>query len=329
MSNIQDTAVRSERTPVAAKAVIQAVRGTKKQRKKEEWENNMVETKSAADIIVDVIVYIIVALVAFCSVIPMWHVLMSSFSDGKSLLSHVGLVVWPVGGFTLAGYEKVFSDSSVISGYINTIIYTVATTVIGFLLSTVTGYALSRDTKLKKPVTMALMVTMLFGGGMVPTYMVIRALGWVGTPWALVIPGCTNSMYCIMMMNAFNSIDKSMYEAAHIDGAGHLSTLFEITLPQAMNMGSVIILNLAIGAWNSWLPASIYVPNKKALWPLQLVVKQITADNAEFLKSSNPDYARYLIQFAVIIIAIAPLIIAFPFFQDKMEKGVIQGGVKG
>ena len=88
----------------------------------------------------------------------------------------------------------------IVGGYINTIIYTVSFVTIGFLLSAVTGYALSRDTKLKKPVTMALMITMLFGGGMVPTYMVIRALGWVGTPWALVIPGCTNSMYCIMMM---------------------------------------------------------------------------------------------------------------------------------
>ena len=147
--------------------------------------------------------------------------------------------------------------------------------------------------------------------------------------WALVIPGCTNSMFCIMMMNAFNSIPKEMYEASHIDGAGHLSTLFEITLPQAMNMGAVIILNLAIGQWNSWLQASIYVPNKKALWPLQLVIRQITSENANFLNSSNPNYSRYLIQFAVIIAAIAPIIIAFPFFQDKMEKGVIQGGVKG
>ena len=301
----------------------------RRQRKKAEWENNMVETKSVADIVIDVIVYTVVALVAFCSVIPMWHVLMSSFSDGKSLLAHVGLVLWPIGGFTLEGYQMIFQNSSIINGYINTIVYTVAYTTIGFLLSSVTGYALSRDTKLKKPVTMALMVTMLFGGGMVPTYMVIRALGWVGTPWALVIPGCTNSMYCIMMMNAFNGIPKEMYEASHIDGAGHLSTLFEITLPQAMNMGSVIILNLAIGQWNSWLQAAIYVPNRKALWPLQLVIRQITSENTNFLNSSNPNYSRYLIQFAVIIAAIAPIIITFPFFQDKMEKGVIQGGVKG
>ncbi len=301
----------------------------RKQRKQEEWKNNMVETKSAADIIVDIILYALIALVAIVSVIPMWHVLMSSFSDGRSLLAHKGLVLLPVGEFTTEGYSLIFRNNSILSGYLNTILYTISTTFIGFMLSAVTGYALSRDTKLKKPVTMALMITMLFGGGMVPTYMVIRSIGWVGTPWALIIPGCTNSMYCIMMMNAFNNIPKEMYEASHIDGAGHISTLFEITMPQAMNMGAVIILNLVIGSWNSWLQAAIYVPNKKALWPLQLVIRQITSENANFLQSSNPDYSRYLIQFAVIIAAIAPIIILFPFFQDRMEKGVLQGGVKG
>ena len=98
----------------------------RKQRKKQEWENNMVETKSVADRVVDVVVYACVALVALCSVIPMWHVLMSSFSDGKSLLAHVGLVLWPVGGFTMDGYSLIFQNSSIVGGYINTIIYTVA-----------------------------------------------------------------------------------------------------------------------------------------------------------------------------------------------------------
>jgi len=300
-----------------------------KNRKKEEWENNMVETKTTADIIVNIIVYVLVALVALCSVIPMWHVLMSSFSDGKTLLAHKGLVFWPVGQANAEGYRLIFRNNSILQGYFNTIVYTISFTFFGFMLSAVTGYALSRDTKLKKPMTMALMLTMLFSGGMVPGYMVLRSLGMVGTIWALVLPGCTNSMFCIMMMNAFNAIPKEMYEASHIDGAGHLTTLFEITLPQAMNMGSVIILNLVISQWNSWMQASIYVPNKKALWPLQLVIRQLTSENANFLNSSNPDYSRYLIQFAVIIAAIAPIIIMFPFFQDKMEKGVIQGGVKG
>ena len=290
---------------------------------------SMVETPTAGDHVVDVIVVLLCGLVAFCSVIPMWHVLMSSISDGKALLAHNGLVVLPIGEINFEGYAHIFKNAGIVSGYMNAIIYTVSATALGFFMAVITGYALSRQTKMKPYITGMIMFTMLFGGGMVPTYMVIKALGWVGTRWALIIPGCTNAMFMVMMMNAFNSVPKEMYEAARIDGAGHFRTMTQIMLPQAMNLGSVIILNSVVGQWNSWLQASIYVPNKKNLWPLQLWVKQITADNDSVLNTSNPDYSRYLIRFAVVIAASLPIIILFPFFQDKLEKGVIAGGVKG
>lgn len=290
---------------------------------------SMVETPTAGDHVVDVIVVLLCGLVAFCSVIPMWHVLMSSISDGKALLAHNGLVVLPIGKINFEGYAHIFKNAGIVSGYMNAIIYTVSATALGFFMAVITGYALSRQTKMKPYITAMIMFTMLFGGGMVPTYMVIKALGWVGTRWALIIPGCTNAMFMVMMMNAFNSVPREMYEAARIDGAGHFRTMTQIMLPQAMNLGSVIILNSVVGQWNSWLQASIYVPNKKNLWPLQLWVKQITADNDSFLNTSNPDYSRYLIRFAVVIAASLPIIILFPFFQDKLEKGVIAGGVKG
>ena len=291
--------------------------------------SHMVETPTAADRVVDVIVILICALVAFCSVIPMWHVLMSSISDGKLLLAHKGLVLLPIGEISFKGFQHIFRNAGIVSGYLNAIIYTVSATALGFALAATTGYTLSRNTKVKPIVSALIMFTMLFSGGMVPTYMVVKALGWVGTRWALIIPGCTNAMFCIMMMNAFNSVPNEIYEAARMDGAGHLRTMTQIMLPQAMNLGSVIILNSVVGQWNSWLQASIYVPNKKNLWPLQLWVKQITADNADFLNTSNPDYSRYLIKFAVVIAATLPIIVLFPFFQDKLEKGVIAGGVKG
>ncbi len=300
-----------------------------KKKKRRFGDGSMVETPTAGDRVVDVIVYTVCALVALASVVPMWHVFMSSLSDGKTLLAHEGLVLLPVGKFNLDGYKLIFENNGIMQGFFNSIIYTVGTTVCGFLLATVTGYALSRRTKMKPIVTAIIMFTMLFGGGMVPTYMVIRALGWVGTRWALIIPGCTNAMYMIMMMNAFNSVPREMYEAATIDGAGHIRTLFNVALPQAMNLGYVIILNTVVGAWNSWLPASIYVSNKKSLWPLQLWIQQITADNQNFLNTSNPDYSRYLIQFCVIVVATLPIVVAFPFFQDKLEKGVLAGGIKG
>lgn len=290
---------------------------------------HMVEHKSVLDHVADVIIYLVVALIAFVCVIPMWHVLMISLSDGQQAMAYDGLFLKWIGDFNLDGYKLIFRDASIISGYANTILYTVSATALGFVIAAITGYALSRETKLKAPVSLILMSTMLFSGGMVPTYIVLRMLGWVGTRWALIIPGCTNAMFMIMMMNAFNSVPHEMYEAARIDGAGHFRTMWQVMLPQAMNLGSVIILNSVVMQWNSWLPASIYVPNQKGLWPLQLWIRQILADNENFLRSSNPDYDRYLIQYAVVVAATLPILVLFPFFQDKLEKGVIAGGVKG
>lgn len=290
---------------------------------------HMVEHKSVLDHVADVIIYLVVALIAFVCVIPMWHVLMISLSDGQQAMAYDGLFLKWIGDFNLDGYKLIFRDASIISGYANTILYTISATALGFVIAAITGYALSRETKLKTPVSLILMSTMLFSGGMVPTYIVLRMLGWVGTRWALIIPGCTNAMFMIMMMNAFNSVPHEMYEAARIDGAGHFRTMWQVMLPQAMNLGSVIILNSVVMQWNSWLPASIYVPNQKGLWPLQLWIRQILADNENFLRSSNPDYDRYLIQYAVVVAATLPILVLFPFFQDKLEKGVIAGGVKG
>lgn len=301
----------------------------KKKYNEDDRVSTMIEHPGVGDRIVDVIVILLCALVAFCSIIPMWHVLMSSFSEGQALLSKEGLVLWPVGEFNLEGYAHIFKDASIIDGYGNTLFYTITSVALGFMMAAMGGYAISRQTRLRTPMILFLTATMLFGGGMVPTYMVINALGWGGTPLALVIPGCTNGMFSIMMMNAFNSVPHEMYEAARIDGAGHFTTMWKIMLPQAMNLGSVIILNSVIAAWNAWLPASIYVPRSRHLWPLQLVINQLINENKDFLDSANPDYSKYLIQFAAIIVAAAPLILLFPFFQNKLEKGVIGGGVKG
>ena len=297
--------------------------------RQDDYVSRMIENPTIFDRIVDVIVVLLCILVAVCSFVPMWHVLMSSLSEGKLLLAHEGLVLWPLGQWTIEGYKHIFQNMSILSGYMNSIIYTVSSTALGFFLASVTGYALSVDSKMKRPVVLYLTVPMLFSAGLVPSYMVIRALGWVGTRWAMIIPGCTNAMFMIMMMNAFNQVPHEMYEAARIDGASHFKTFYKVMLPQAMNMGSVIILNSVVGQWNAWLNAKIYVPNQKDLWPLQLWINQITTENANFLRTANPDYSRFLIQYAVIIAASLPLIVTFPFFQDKLEHAVIGGGVKG
>ena len=177
--------------------------------------------------------------------------------------------------------------------------------------------------------TIFVIITTMFNGGIVPTYMVIRTLGMTGTRWSLIIPGATNAMFILLVMNTFASIDKSYIEAASIDGAGHFTTMFRVVFPQGKGMVLVTAINSAIMRWNSWFEASIYVPTDKTRWPLQLWVRQLSGEGMEFLKSRNPNYDRYLIQYAAIIISTLPILIALPFFIKKLEKGMVLGGVKG
>lgn len=303
----------------------------KKRRKNDDdsFRGSMVENRGLGSRLSDAAIILVLALAAFICVIPIWHVMMSSVSDGKLLLSHKGAVITPVGDVNFGGYQLLFRDSSVMLGYLNTLIYVVTGTLLGVLMNIVGGYILSRNTKLKGVMTLFVIITTMFSGGTVPTYMVIRTLGMTGTRWSLIIPGATNAMFMLLVMNAFASIDKAYIEAAEIDGAGHLTTMFRVVFPQAKGMVLVTAINTAILRWNSWFEASIYVPTDKSRWPLQLFVRQLTSEGMEFLKVRNPNYDKYLIQYAAIIISTLPILIALPFFIKKLEKGMVLGGVKG
>lgn len=291
-------------------------------------EIGMVENNSLSTKTVNVILAIVLLIVAFCCFIPLWHVLMASLSDGKKLLTHEGILWSPVGTPNFEGYKLLLSDASIMKGYLNTLTYVVGACGFGLMINVLGGYVLSRDSKLRSTLTLMVTITMLFSGGLIPTYMVIKTLGFVGTRWALLIPGCTNAFFLIMMMNGFRNVPEATVESARIDGAGHIRIMFQIMLPQARSMMVVTLLNSVIMQWNSWFPASIYVTNQRDLWPLQLWIRQLVSENSEILKVSNPDYNRWLIQYAVIIAATLPVLIAFPFFQEKLEKGMLIGGVK-
>lgn len=288
----------------------------------------MVEHPTFLGKVADVIIVFILLLASFIFIIPLWHVIMASLSDGQTLLAHVGIVWSPVGKATLEGYKHLFTNQSILTGYANTLIYVVGASVAGLFISTLGGYVLSRPTKLRMILTVIVLLSLMFNGGLVPTFMVIKKLGWVGTRWALLIPGCTNSMFVVMMMNGFLQVPESTIEAARIDGAGHLRTLYRVALPQAKSMATVLLLNTVVLQWNSWFPASIYVATKRDLWPLQLWIRQIVADNSSFLMNANPDYSRYLVQFSLIVVATMPLLIMMPFFQEQLEKGQMGGAVK-
>jgi len=304
-----------------------SVTNTIKSKKKK--HDGMVVKQSKIGFIFDTIIFIFMLFIIFICLVPIWHVIMSSFSDGKTLLSQGGLVLWWKGDFNLNGYKLLFTNLNILKGYLNTIIYVVGGTTFGFIINVIGGYVLSRNTIYTKPLYVFIFFTVLFNGGLIPTYIVIRSLGMVGTMWALLIPGCTNAIYLIIMATSFRTVAKESIEASELDGAGHLTIMFKVVLPQAFSMASVIILFSVVQQWNSWFPASIYVPSQRELWPIQLWIRQIVSENQNFLMSQNPDYNRYLIQYSVIVVATMPILIAFPFFLKQIEKGIVLGGVKG
>lgn len=290
--------------------------------------SGMVENTSAVSRAVDALILLIVIFLAVICVLPMWHTVMSSLSDPFELLAHKGFVLYPLGGVTLKGYQLVFRDASILKGYANTIYYTLATTGIGFVLNVLGGYALSRPTRLRSAMSVFLILSMMFSGGMIPTYMVMNELGLVGTEWAIILPEATMAMYVIVGMNAFSTVSESTVEAARIDGAGHFRVMFQIMLPQCFSLFVITILNTFVASWNSWISASIYVPFDRDKWPVQLWIQQMVQENQNFLQSANPNYDAYLIQFCVIVAAVLPILVMFPFFQKQLEAGSITGGVK-
>ena len=298
-------------------------------RKEKRPRGGMVIHPTVGGRIADVIIYALVILGAFVSIIPMWHTVMASISDGFKLISYDGLVVAPVGEVNLEGYKLIFRDESVWIGWMNTIIYVVGSVGLGFVLNMIGGYVISQTSKLQGFFTILLVIPLLIGGGMVPTFIVLQQIGLVGSRWAIILLGCTQAMYIIMASVAFKSVPASTVESARMDGAGHFTVMFRIMFPQCKGILFLTILSTFVSSYNDWLNASIYMAGDKSKWPLQLFIQQIISANENFLETAQPNYSRNLVQYAVIVVATLPLLVALPFFQEQIEEGALQGGVKG
>ena len=288
----------------------------------------MVEKNGVGGWIAGILIYAFLVLMMFICIIPLWYSLVASFSDGFTLYNTDGMIWLPVGKWNLKGYAHVFATDQVFLGYGNTLLYVVSATLLGFVLNVLAGYVLSRDTRYRGIMIMIVMFTMMFGGGLIPTYIVMKALGFVNNPLAIIIPTCTNAYFMILMMNAYLSVPQSTVEAAQLDGAGHFRLMFQICLPQCMSIATVVLLYSVVFQWNSWFQAYVYLSSAKEWWPLQLVVNNMIAENTNFMQSGNIDYSRYLIQYGLVVVATIPILCAFPFFQKYIEKGAVLGGVK-
>lgn len=297
-------------------------------------KEGMVEHPGIGGRIADLLIILILAACMFACIVPMWHTLMASLSDGQLLIAHDG-VAWKWitadGKPNLAGYSKTigYSNYAILRSYGVTIMYVLGNVLFGLIINVIAAYVIYRRPKAAPALTLFLIFTMMFNGGIVPTYMVIRALGMTGTPFSLMIPGCTNAMFIMLVMNGFRQVPDSTVESAELDGAGHFTIMFRILLPQAKGLTIVSVINTAILSWNAWFEASIYVTSAKEWWPLQLWIKQIVADNASVINATTPDWDKYLVSYCVILVATIPVLAAMPFAQKQLQKGALLGAVKG
>ena len=278
---------------------------------------------------------IILLLTALACLIPVWHVICCSVSEPTLLNANRGTVLWPLGQWTFLGYEKVFKTSYILRGYLNTVYYVILGTAIGLVLTCLAAYGLSRkDLMLKKPINFFITFTMLFNGGLVPTYMVIRDLKMLNTVWAIVLPLCVSVFNVMIMRTSFDNIPDALTEAAQIDGAGHVRILVQIILPVSKSILAVVTLFYIVQHWNSWFHSALYIKDRD-LYPLQLWLREIViAETNSVIEADAADaglinQTKALIKYCVIVIAILPMMIAYPFVQKYFVTGVMIGSVKG
>lgn len=285
-----------------------------------------------SDIILVVICLAIVLLVAY----PLYYVLVASVSNPYDV--YAGKTFLFPSGFTLDGYKAVFADKSIITGYINSIKYTVVGTIFSVVMVYLTAYPLSiKELPGRKFLSIFFIITMYFGGGLMPTYLIVRDTGLIDSMWALFLPGGVAVGNMIIVRNFFeHSIPKEMIEAAEIDGASKWTTFIKIVVPLSRSIMAVMVVFSMVAYWNDWFTALIYLPGQEHA-PLPLVLRNIlikSSASASQASTISGGYAELnklteMIKFSSIIVAAAPMLVIYPFVQKYFEKGFMAGAVKG
>ena len=277
---------------------------------------------------------LLMVLLLIITAYPIYYCVVASFSDPTMLEKAAGkILLLPFRPLTVGAYGKVLSHRLFLTGCRNTLFILVVGTTLNMVLTIMAGYGLSRKGLMLNPVfTFLIVFTMYFSGGLVPGYLNIRDLGLLDTIWALILPGAVSAYNLIIMRTAFASIPDSLIESAQLDGARHPVILLRIAMPLTVPTIAVLILYYAVGHWNAWFNASIYLLDSN-LYPLQLVMRNIlNSANASMLGYVDAsDQARYveLIKYALIVVSTVPILILYPFLQKYFVKGVMIGAVKG
>ncbi len=285
----------------------------------------------ASDMVLLVMCTVVMLVVAY----PLYYVLIASVSDPYDV--YAGKTFLLPSQFTLKGYTSVFADQRIFSGYMNSIKYTVVGTIFSVVMVYITAYPLSRKSLPgRKWISLFFIVTMYFGGGLVPTYLVVKETGLLNNMWALFLPGGVAMGNVIIVRNFFeNSIPGELMEAAEIDGASHMTTFLRIVVPLSRSIMAVMVVFSMVAYWNDWFTALIYLSGDQAPLPLVLrnilIRSEVSASQSSTISGGYAELNKVteMIKFASIIVAAAPMLIVYPFVQKYFEQGFMSGAVKG
>ena len=283
----------------------------------------------------DIITTILLVLALLIVLYPLYFVVIASVSDATSISS--GQVILLPKNVSMVGYQRILQDARIGSGYVNSILYTLGSTLIGVTTTVMAGYSFSRSDLAGRKVLMLLYVfTMYFNGGLIPTYLVVKQLGLMGSPWVVILLGSV-SVYNIIIARSFftNNIPPELFEAASIDGCGNGRFFISIVVPLSKSIIAVLALYYAVAQWNGYFNALVYL-NRQEQYPLQLILREILissqmvqADISDLDAIQEMQRIAATVKYGVIVVASVPMLMIYPLVQKYFVKGVMIGSVKG
>lgn len=274
----------------------------------------------------------LLVLFAALTVLPFLYMVLGSFASPEEFAKQ-GMVMIPT-KFSLDAYTYIFSTNTIVRSLLNTIYITVVGTLINIIFTALMAYPLSRRELLgRKSVMLMVIFSMLFSGGMIPTFLVVKSLGLMNSLWSLLIPGAISAFNLIILKNFFQQMPEGIEESAKIDGCNDLGILIKIILPLSLPAIATFSLFYAVGHWNSFFSAILYI-NDTTKWPIQVILRQVVIMAEGGIGDSNQGSEYFTIppqsiKMAVITVSTLPILIVYPFLQKHFAKGVLLGSVKG
>lgn len=278
--------------------------------------------------------YILLALFTVAVVVPLAYVVIASFMD-PNVLNNQG-ISFRMSDWSLEAYRRVLEDKMIWRGFANSFFYSVTATVISVFITLLAAYPMSKKELVGRKFFNAMfIITMFFGGGLIPTFILMNELRLVNTVWAILLPGAFNVWNMILARTYYQSVSKELWEAAQIDGANEIQYFFQILIPLCKPIIAVLALWGFVGMWNSYFDALIYL-NDANLQPLQFVLRSILVQNtpqsgmiADMQSTAEMAKMAELLKYSTIVVSSIPLLVMYPFFQKYFDKGIMVGSIKG